>query len=250
MEAKESPQYIKYPNDEYKDVTEETYGFLIFQEQIAALAHRLGKDLSLDEGNMLRKVLTKKGTGKAAKVKKELYTKFVDGCAEKGLSKKQADELWEKFEFFSGYGFNKSHAVSYSMISYQCAWLLNYHPECWMAAFLDKEPETRKAKTITIAKKYGFDIAKLNVNTSGEVWEISDDGSTLIQPLAAVKGLGEAAIKQVVDNRPFVNIEEFLFNENIVYSKLNKRALDVLVRSGALEPLMDDRFTGATSGRL
>ena len=106
--------------------------------------------------------MTKKGTGKAAKVKKELYTKFVEGCVEKGLSKKQADELWEKFEFFSGYGFNKSHAVSYSMISYQCAWLLNYYPECWMAAFLDKEPETRKAKAITIAKKYGFDIAKLN----------------------------------------------------------------------------------------
>ena len=245
VEAKESPQYIQYPNDEYKDVTEETYGFLIFQEQIAALAHRLGKDLSLDEGNMLRKVLTKKGTGKAAKVKKELYTKFVDGCVEKGLSKKQADELWEKFEFFSGYGFNKSHAVSYSMISYQCAWLLNYYPECWMAAFLDKEPETRKAKAIAIAKKYGFDIAKLNVNTSGEVWEISDDGLTLIQPLTAVKGLGASAIKQVVDNRPFVNIEEFLFNENIVYSKLNKKALDVLIRSGALEPLMDDRFTGA-----
>tara|TARA_R100000808_G_C2141795_1_gene149611 strand:- start:959 stop:2254 length:1296 start_codon:yes stop_codon:yes gene_type:complete len=244
VEAKENPQYIRYPNEDYREVTEETYGFLIFQEQISALAHRLGKDLSLDEGNMLRKVLTKKGTGKTAKVKKALYTKFVDGCVEKGMTARQANALWEKFEFFSGYGFNKSHAISYSMISFQCAWLLNYYPECWMAAFLDKEPETRKAKAITIAKKYGFEIAKLNVNTSGKVWEISDDGKTLIQPLTAIKGLGEAAIKQVLDNRPFVNIEEFLFNENIVYSKLNKRALDVLVRSGALDPLKDERFTG------
>ena len=244
VEAKESPQYIHYHNDDYREVTEETYGFLIFQEQISALAHRLGKDLSLDEGNMLRKVLTKKGTGKAAKVKEQLYTKFVDGCVEKGMTKRQANALWEKFEFFSGYGFNKSHAISYSMISFQCAWLLNYYPECWMAAFLDKEPETRKAKAITIAKKYGFEIAKLNINTSGKVWEISDDGKTLIQPLTAIKGLGEAAIKQVVSNRPFVNIEEFLFNEGITYSKLNKRALDVLVRSGALDPLRDERFTG------
>ena len=113
-----------------------------------------------------------------------------------------------------------------------------------MAAFLDKEPETRKAKAITIAKKYGFEIAKLNINTSGKVWEISDDGKPLIQPLTAIKGLGEAAIKQVMDNRPFVNVEEFLFNENITYSKLNKRALDVLIRTGALDPLKDDRFTG------
>ena len=82
------------------------------------------------------------------------------------------------------------------------------------------------------------------MNTSGKVWEISDDGKTLIQPLTAIKGLGEAAIKQVIDNRPFVNVEEFLFNENIVYSKLNKRALDVLIRSGALDPLQDERFTG------
>jgi len=244
IEAKERPQYIHYPNEEYREATEETYGFLIFQEQIALLAHRLGKDLSLDEGNALRKVLTKKGTGKAAKVKKALYTKFIDGCVEKGMAKKAAIELWGKFEYFSGYGFNKSHAISYSMISFQCAWLLNYYPECWMAAFLDKEPETRKARAITIAKKYGFDIAKLNINTSGRVWEISDDGKTLIQPLTAIKGLGEAAIKQVLDNRPFVNVEEFLFNENIVYSKLNKRALDVLIRSGALNPLKDERFTG------
>ena len=244
VEAKENPQYIQYHNEDYREVTEETYGFLIFQEQISALAHRLGKDLSLDEGNMLRKVLTKKGTGKTAKVKEALYTKFVDGCMEKGMTSRQAKALWEKFEFFSGYGFNKSHAISYSMISFQCAWLLNYHPECWMAAFLDKEPETRKAKAITIAKKYGFEIAKLNINTSGKVWEISDDGKTLIQPLTAIKGLGEAAIKQVINNRPFVNVEEFLFNENITYSKLNKRALDVLIRSGALDPLRDERFTG------
>jgi len=245
VEAKSNPQYIQYPNEDYREVTEETYGFLIFQEQISALAHRLGKDLSLDEGNMLRKVLTKKGTGKAAKVKKALYTKFVDGCTEKGMTTRQANALWEKFEYFSGYGFNKSHAISYSMLSFQCAWLLNYYPECWMAAFLDKEPETRKAKAITIAKKYGFKIAKLNINTSGNVWEISDDGETLIQPLTAIKGLGEAAIKQVLDNRPFANVEEFLFNENITYSKLNKRALDVLIRSSALDPLRDERFTGA-----
>ena len=245
VEAKEAPQYVKYINDIHREVTEETNGFLIFQEQIAMLAHKLGKDLSLDEGNMLRKVLTKKGTGKEAKVKAALHGKFVAGCLEKGLKKTTAQRLWETFEYFSGYGFNKSHAVCYSIISYQCAWLFTYYPAEWMAAMLTVEPETKKAKAVSIAKNFGFDIAKLNVNTSGISWDISEDGKTLIQPLTSVKGLGEAAIKQIIDNRPFQNIEDFLFNENIVYSKLNKKCLDVLVRSGALNCLIDDRFTGA-----
>jgi DNA polymerase-3 subunit alpha len=244
VKTRSNPGMVKYINDMHREVTEETNGFLIFQEQIAMLAHKLGKDLSLDEGNMLRKVLTKKGTGKAAKVKMALHGKFIAGCIEKGMREAEAERLWQTFEYFSGYGFNKSHAVSYSMISFQCAWLLTYYPECWMAAFLDKEPETRKEKAIAIAKQFGFEIEPLNINTSGRVWEISEDGKRLIQPLTSIKGLGDSAIDQVFIGRPFQSIEDFIFNEEMRYSKLNKKSLDVLVRSGALNPLMDNRFTG------
>ena len=243
--SKNSPATIDYPCEEYKEVTEETYGYLIFQEQIALLAHRLGKDLSLDEGNMLRKVLTKKGTGKESKVKKTLYKKFVAGCLEKSITQEKADEIWSNFEFFSGYGFNKSHAVSYSILSYQCAWLLNYYKPEWVAAFLDKEPESRKEKAINIARKMDFKIQYTNVNTSGSTWDILEDGGTLVQPFTAIKGLGDKAVEQIVNNRPFETIEEFLFNDSIVYSKLNKKALDVLSRAGALDVLRDDRFSGA-----
>jgi len=242
VEAKENPHYISYLNDDAHDITQETFGFLIFQEQIALLAHKLG-NLTLDEGNMLRKVLTKKGTGKGS-VKSKLHDKFIIGCASKGIGKDEAQNLWDKFEYFSGYGFNKSHAVSYSIISYQCAWLFNYYPAEWMAAFLDKEPESRKEKAINIAKHYGFDIAPLDINKSGTVWEISDDGKTLIQPLTSIKGLGMAAIEQVLKHRPFTDIESLLFNEGIVYSKLNKKSLDALCRGGALDSIVDDRFTG------
>ena len=242
--AKESPQQLKFINDEHRSVTEETFGFLIFQEQIAELAHRLGKDISLDEGNTLRKVLTKKGTGKEAQVKNALHDKFVEGCIEKGLPEKTGEKLWETFEYFSGYGFNKSHAVSYCMISYQCAWLLNYYQVEWLAAFLDKEPEARKEKAINVAKSFGLGIKSLDINSSGRVWEISEDGTMLIQPLSSIKGLGEAAIDQIMTNRPFANIEEFLFSESITYSKLNKKSLGVLCLSGTLNTLMDDRFTG------
>lgn len=244
VSAKNNPEDVEYMNDQARNVTEETFGFLIFQEQIAMLAHKLGKDLSLDEGNKLRKLLTKKGTGEVQEQKDKIFSKFFDGCIEKGIRKHEAKELWETFEYFSGYGFNKSHAVSYCMLSFQCAWLLNYYPAEWTAAFLDKEPETRKEKAINISKSLGFEIEPLNVNTSGMVWEISPDGKTLIQPLSSVKGLGEKAIEQMLNNRPFKTVEEFLFNENIVYSKLNKKALDVLCRSGAMDCLIDDRFTG------
>ena len=244
VEAKENPGAVKYENDIIKEVTKETYGFLIFQEQIALLAHRLGKDISLDEGNELRKLLTKKGTGKGAKEKRKIQDKFVEGCAEKGMTKREASRLWQKFEFFSGYGFNKSHAVSYSILSYQCAWLFTYYSVEWMAAFLDKEPESRKEKAINLAKKFGFKIQPLDINKSGIVWEIHEDNETLIQPLTSIKGLGSKAIEQIINNRPFNTIEEFIFNDDITYSKLNKKALDVLIRSQALNLLMDDRFTG------
>jgi len=244
MEAKENPQYIQYLTDDVQDITQETFGFLIFQEQIALIAHTLGKDLTLDEGNLLRKVLTKKGTGKSDKTKKVIYDKFITGCSEKGINLDSAQTLWNNFEYFSGYGFNKSHAVSYSMLSYQCAWLFTYYPVEWMAAFLDKEPESRKEKAINIAKQFGYNIEPLDINKSGVVWEISADGKTLIQPLTSIKGLGMAAIQQILDHRPFQNVEDLLFKEEITYSKLNKKSLDALWRAGAVDKLMDDRFTG------
>mgnify|MGYP003322151984 FL=1 len=242
--AKQEPDEVEYQNQTVRDVTEETYGFLIFQEQIAMLAHKLGKDLTLDEGNKLRKLLTKKGTGTAAEEKDKIFDKFHKGCLEKGMASHEARELWNKFEYFSGYGFNKSHAVSYCILSYQCAWLLNYYPAEWLAAFLDKEPETRKERAIATAKSMGYVVEPLNVNTSGVNWEISEDGKTLVQPLTSIKGLGAVAIQQIIEHRPFNTIEEFLFHDKVKYSKLNKKALDALCRAQALNDLVDERFSG------
>ena len=242
--AKSNPEDVEYVNEHVREVTEETYGFLIFQEQIAMLAHKLGKDLSLDEGNKLRKLLTKKGTGEVQAQKDKIFDKFKRGCLEKGMKDYEARELWETFEYFSGYGFNKSHAVSYCVLSYQCAYLLNYYPAEWLAAFLDKEPETRKERAIATAKSLGYNVEKLNVNTSGVGWEISDDGKTLIQPLSSIKGLGIKAIEQIIEHRPFNTIEEFLFHPKITYSKLNKKSITALCLSQALSTLQDDRFSG------
>ena len=94
MKAKENPKDIFYANSQVKNVTKETYGFLIFQEQIASLAHQLGEDISLDEGNLLRKLLTKKGTGKGAQEKEKIRKKFVKGCVNKKMTEEQANGLF------------------------------------------------------------------------------------------------------------------------------------------------------------
>ncbi len=242
--AKSKPEDVEYVNKYVREVTEETYGFLIFQEQIAMLAHKLGEGLSLDEGNKLRKLLTKKGTGEVQTQKDKIFDKFKRGCLKKGMKDYEVRELWETFEYFSGYGFNKSHAVSYCVLSYQCAYLLNYYPAEWLAAFLDKEPETRKERAIATAKSLGYNVEPLNVNTSGVNWEISTDGKTLIQPLSSIKGLGIKAIEQIIEHRPFKTVEDFLFHPEIVYSKLNKKSIHALTLSQAMNSLIDERFTG------
>ena len=242
--AKEDPSSIKYLHPVVKEITEETAGFLIFQEQIALIAHKLGKDLTLDEGNLLRKVLTKKGTGKGHEVKDGIHTKFIEGCLEKGIRQEDAQNLWQTFEFFSGYGFNKSHAVCYSILSYQCAWLLTYYSNEWIASYLDDEKDDGKSKAISIVKSLGYEVEPPNVNNSGDQWECSSNGKTFYQPLSSIKGLGEKAIEQVINNRPFKTIDDLLFNDKIAYTKLNKKGLDALARCGALDDLMDNRFTG------
>jgi len=234
---------INYPHDIVEEVTKETFGFLIFQEQIALLAHKLGEGISLDEGNLLRKVLTKKGTGKGEETKNKIHDKFIRGCISKGLGEVKGEELWKTFEYFSGYGFNKSHAVSYSIISFQCAWLYNYYPNEWMASFLDREPDSRKEKAINIAKSHGFNIRPIDINTSGAGWQ-AVGRNTLVAPLNSIKGLGDKAIEEIIAHRPFKTVEEMLFHPDIVYRKFNKKSLDALCRAGALTSLIDDRFTG------
>ncbi len=96
-----------------------------------------------------------------------------------------------------------------------------------------------------MAKGYGFSIKKLDINLSGTEWEVDkNDNRVLIQPLTSIKGLGETAINEIMANRPFKTVEDVLFNENIKYNKFNKKALDVLTRTEAMNDLIDGRFTG------
>ena len=145
------------------------------------------------------------------KKKKDLYERFIRGCEKKGMSFVQAKVLWDKMEYFSGYGFSKNHAVPYSIISYQCAWLQTYYRDEWIAAFLDHEPEKRKEAAINIARSFGYEVKVLTSTRQVFVGKFRD--GKLISPLTTIKGLGEAAIEELVHKRPFSTVEDLLFDK-------------------------------------
>ncbi len=246
LEAKNNPDTVVYEHPIIEEVLKANYGLFVYQEDISTITHMLGKDISPDEGQEFRKVLTKKGLGgKEIEVKERIKNKFIVGCTEKGLDVEKAHEIYKKMEYFAQYSFSKNHSLAYCMTSFHCAYLWTYYPNEWMAAYLDFESEDEKENAIALAKSYGFKIKKLDINKSGTEWTIDeDDDKVLIQPLSSIKGLGDVAIAEIMQHRPFKDIESLLFNDNIKYNKLNKRSLDVLCRSEALNGLVDSRFSG------
>jgi DNA polymerase-3 subunit alpha len=243
VKAKEGIEEPEYAHPLVEQVLGKTFGLIVFQEDIMNLVNVLGDKITMTDANVLRKLLTKKGLSETKmRKKKDLYERFVKGCEKKGMSFTQAKVLWEKMEYFSGYGFSKNHAIPYSIISYQCAWLQTYYQDEWIAAFLDHEPDKRKEAGINIARSFGYEVAPLDINTSGTDWGAKD--GTLIPPLTTIKGLGDAAIDEVIFKRPFSSIEDLLFDKGVVARKVNKKSLDAMCRAGAMESLMDDRFFG------
>jgi len=247
-DAKDNPHNVFYYNDIHKKYTEETHGFLLYQEQIAMLAHELGEGITLKEGNKLRKILTKKGNPSVEATKKKIYTKFITGCVNKGMTELQANELWETFIYFSGYGFNKSHAVAYASISYQCAYLLTYFEAEWLAAYLDAQDKTnekKKLEAISTAKSLGYTIGPIDVNKSTGSWGVGED-KELVQSFITIKGFGEATVEELDKHRPFTSIEDLLYREEVNRQRLDISKIDTLCRIEALDSIIknDDRFTG------
>ena len=243
VKAKEGIEAPEYDHPLIEQVLGKTFGLIVFQEDIMNLVNVLGDKITMTDANVLRKLLTKKGLSKAKmEKKKDLYARFIKGCENKGMSFTRSKALWEKMEYFSGYGFSKNHAIPYSIISYQCAWLQTYYKDEWIASFLDHEPDKRKEAAINIARSFGYEVKGLDVNTSGKRWEVVDD--KLVSPLTTIKGLGEAAIDEILLKRPFHSPEELLFDKGVIARKVNKKSLDALCRAGAMEDLIDERFFG------
>lgn len=168
-------------------------GFVVFQEQISKVAMELS-DFTAVEGEKLRKAILKRTTKGASSAKSEteiLQEKFIEGAVRNGYPRESAERLYEDMRAFAAYGFVKSHAVSYSYISYQCAWLFTYYPAEWLCAYAEtmiSTPESR-SQMMSELKSLGYTIADVDINNSEHEWTISDDGKTFYPSLVPSRGL-------------------------------------------------------------
>jgi DNA polymerase-3 subunit alpha len=232
------------PHPIMTEILEETYGIMTYQEQVMRICNRLG-DIPLREAYTLIKAISKK---KAKTIAKE-RERFIAGCVDKGLSNEQAGQIFELIERFAGYGFNKSHSTRYAFIAYQTAYMKARWPVEFMAALLTYEMDNTDKIVDYIGEcaQMGIKVMAPDINESGvdftPLYEQHEDGrknaGVIRFGLAAVKGVGEKAVEQIIAARKEVGRFQSLFHfcENVDLRAANKQVLEALIKAGAFDKL-------------
>lgn len=242
IDAKNNPEDVFYGHPLIEEVLGETYGTIIFQEQVMKLCSIVAGFPESETDAVRRNIMKRKASEADETLRKarEIKERFVAGAVKNGVKAQLADELYEKILFFSGYGFNKAHAVSYAIDSYWCAWLLTYYEEEWLCAYLEAMSgnDKKRSKAFNEVRKMGYKIVPIDINYATKGWTILE-GKKFMPSLLSCKGIGEAAIDEIMANRPYKNIEEMLWQEDgkWKHTKFNKRALEALINVKALESL-------------
>ncbi len=225
---------VRYPHPSLVEVLEPTYGVITYQEQVMRIANVLA-GFSLAEADVLRKAVGKKD---AELIRKELG-KFVERAVARGIDRKLADELSAQIETFGRYGFNKSHSVAYSVLSYQTAWLKAHHPAEFMAALLSSEigSTDKVVQYINEARELKCEILPPDVNESGFKFTVVGDRRIRFG-LGAVRNVGAGAIESIIAGRregPYRSLTDLV--ERIDLRLCNKRVLESLIAAGACDSL-------------
>ena len=235
IKGKHNDKKIRYLHSSLEPILKETYGVVVFQEQIMMLAE-VFSGLELGEAYLLLKGIAKKDP----QIVTEMRQKFIDGAIEnKGHTKQLAEEMFEKvIEPFAGYGFNKSHSACYSFIAYQTAYMKAHYPVAFMAALLSSDAENTDRVVIEIneCEEMGIKVLPPDINESRSNFTASDD-KTIRFGLCAIKGIGENAVREIISVREaggkFKSIEDFA--ERVPSKLINKKALEALAYSGAFD---------------
>ncbi|HOU38057.1 MAG TPA: DNA polymerase III subunit alpha [Treponemataceae bacterium] len=244
IESKFDPSKIQYPDPCLKDILEETYGVIVYQEQVMQVAQRIA-GYSLGQADLLRRAMGKK---KQEVMEKEKVN-FRDGAVKKGFSAADADRIFEILIPFAGYGFNKSHAAAYSVLAYQTAWLKANFPAEFIAANLTNEISSvdKLPEYIDESRKMGLVIDPPDVNRSEALFTVVD--GKIVYGLLGIKGLGEQAAEMIVqereENGPYSSFLDFL--DRVDLRTVNKRALEVLIQTGSFDNLGQFRSTLLTN---
>ncbi len=238
IERKWGRAAVDYPHPSLEPILKETYGVIIYQEQVMQIAQVLS-GYSLGEADLLRRAMGKKKKEEMDKQRK----RFVDGAQANGVAPGKASSIFDLVQKFAGYGFNKSHAAAYGWIAYQTAYLKANFPAEFLAASmsLDRTNTDKLATFVKEARRCGVEVSAPDVNASFADFSVAD--GAIRYGLAAVKGVGEAAIDAIVDARRKEGAFSDVFDlaERAPLKGLGKRSLESLARAGAFDSLKLDR---------
>jgi DNA polymerase-3 subunit alpha len=227
-----------YEHPVMKEVLEETYGVMVYQEQVMRILNRLG-GIELSKAYACIKAISKKKTEIIAAGKKE----FVEGAAARGLEKDKAAHIFELIEFFGGYGFNKSHTTAYGLVAYQTAWLKTHYPTEFMAALLSSEMEGAEREKYFVehvddCRRMGIEVLPPSLNAGDIPFTVAGERQVHFG-LGAIKGVGTKAVECLLKARaeggPFRSLDDLF--ERVPAREINQACVETLIRAGALDCL-------------
>ncbi|MCK4737746.1 MAG: DNA polymerase III subunit alpha, partial [Sulfurimonas sp.] len=234
IERKHGRQAVEYTFDAMEPILNNTYGVIVYQEQVMQIVQNIG-GFSLGYSDIIRRAMGKK------KDMNVYNAEFSEGAKNQGLDYAEASKLFDLIEKFAGYGFNKSHSAAYAMVTFQTAWLKTYYPNEFMAALLtsDKDNTEKVVRYIDEVKRMGIELSPPDVNDSYLEFSAitKDDKEIILFGLGAIKGVGGAAVESIIQTREeegeFTSIENFV--NRIDPSKVNKRFIESSIKSGGFD---------------
>ncbi len=239
IDRKHGRAEINYFYDEFNEplrpILEPTYGVIVYQEQVMQIVQVIG-GFSLGGADLVRRAMGKKIKEEMDRLKGE----FADGGVKKGYNRQHCEELFDLIVKFAGYGFNKSHSAAYAMVTFYTSYLKKYYPTDFMSSLLTSEKDNtdKVVKYVDEVKRLGFDLVPPHINKSDLVFSsnVIDGQKVVMFGMGALKGAGDVAIKSILEARKegaFKNLSDFV--SRIDSSKVNKRVIETLIKSGAFD---------------
>ena len=237
IKRKEGKEKVTYVSDSVKEILESTYGIIIYQEQIMKIAEKMA-GFTLSEADNLRRAMSKK----KIELMKSYQDKFIEGSINNNYSKEDAEKTFDYILKFASYGFNKSHSVSYSLISYQMAYLKAHYPSYFMKYLLSNVigNEIKTKEYIDECKLNNINILMPDINKSNKEYTLEDKGIRF--PLASIKNIGSTISNTIIEERSNGEYKDFIDFITRTYSKgVNKKVLITLINSGCFDSFNNRR---------
>ena len=232
---------VEYPHPKLEAILQQTYGVILYQEQVMQIAQVLA-GYTLGGADLLRRAMGKKKPEEMAKQR----AVFVNGAVERGVNNSTANYIFDLMEKFAGYGFNKSHSVAYAMLAYQTAWLKTHYPAEFMAAVLsaDMDNTDKVVNLIDECRSMKLQVIPPDVNSSHYQFTVTPDHN-IVYGLGAIKGIGESAVDFLVSGRESNGLYQSLNDlcMRLDLHKFNRRCLEAILRAGALDKFKHTRAT-------